>query len=114
MKTAAFFVLMVGLSSTGCGTETSTFCGEWIPVIDSVRLEGSVSCAATKAAVKADISVGTYRGTCLGDGRFKVPDLMPSTYELRISAPGYVDHVEQIEIKYAQTTVCSAIHLPKK
>jgi len=114
MKLATRFFLLICLGSLGCGTDAATFCGEWIPVIDDVRVEGSVACGVTKAGLKADISVGNYHGTCLGDGRFQVPNLLPGTYALLVSSPGYVDHFEEIEIKFGQTTLCSAIHLPKK
>ena len=115
MNRAALFVLLVGLGSSGCGSDAaSVACGEWVPAIDAIRLEGTVTCGTNKAALKAEYTVGIHKGTCLGDGRFSVPDLPAGIYPMRIFSPGYVDHVEDIEIRVAQTTICSAIHLRKK
>jgi len=114
MKKAALFVVLAGLGNLGCGTDSAALCGNWVPAIDSVTLEGKVQCAQTKVSLKAEISVDNHKGTCFGDGRFSVESLMAGPHTLHISAPGYVDHLEQIEVRPGQTTSCSVIHLQKK
>jgi len=113
LKSAAL-VFGLGAMIAGCGGESTTvLCSQWAAAIDSVRVQGTVKCGASKQVVSGTkVSIGSESTTCDTAGRFELT-VADGPHTLVVAAPGFGEYSEEIEVQPGKTTLCSEIHLPK-
>ncbi|MCZ6876776.1 MAG: carboxypeptidase-like regulatory domain-containing protein [Acidobacteria bacterium] len=52
------------------------------------------------------LSTAVLRVTRSGqDGQFRIPDLPPDSYEVRINAPGFTEHVQVVDLGESQNRI---------